>query len=117
MSHALRVAIGLLLRRVSVFCSDLALVGLEPSSEKSESTSGAVLPSRHTRSAVMRMSSSTAAVAKCVRIDSTGLGPSANAVMGRSMRKNTERPMRDCRLRSLPRATMTATTVLRIANR
>ena len=62
------------------------------------------------------MSSSTAAVAKWVTMDSIGFGPRAKAVIGRSIRKNTERPMRDCRLRSLPRATMTATTVLMIAN-
>src|SRR5207247_5046546 len=61
------------------------------------------------------MSSSTAAVVKCVTIDSIGFGPSANAVSGRSIKKNTERPIRDCRLRSLPRATMIATIVLMIA--
>jgi hypothetical protein len=38
-----------------------------------------------------------------------------NAVSGRSIRKKAESPMRATRLRSLPRATKYATSVLRIA--
>jgi len=61
------------------------------------------------------MSSSTPAVRE-VRDDSLDcFGPSAERGDGTLDEEETDRPMRDWRLRSLPRATMTATTVLTIA--
>src|SRR6266550_5404087 len=81
-------------RRVRVLFRP-GLVGVEPSSEKRVSTSGAAFPRRQTRSAVTRIRSSTPAVAKCVMIDSTGFGPRAKAVTGRSIKKKTESPIRD----------------------
>ena len=61
------------------------------------------------------MISSTSAVARCTPIDGSDFEPTAKAESGRSTTKKSESPIRSARLRSLPRATSTATNVLTIA--
>ena len=120
MSHAFRAVIDLRRPRAEpalAAASSGGGAGIKLSSDNSMSTSPAakLWPSRQTLSAVSRITSSTPAVAKCVTTDSIGFGPRTNAVSGRSMMKKTDSAIRDCRPRSLPRATINATTVFRIA--
>src|SRR6266850_2639030 len=66
--------------------------------------------------AVPRMISSTSAVARWTATDAADLSLMRNALIGRSNTKKSESPIRSARLRSLPRATRSATRVFTIAN-